>query len=84
MPLNEIKHLGALMNTPRQQPDRIVRERECKQLTGLARTTRYMMERAGNFPTRRQLGGRSMGWMLSEVNEWLASRTKITSDNQAA
>lgn len=62
-------------------PDRIVRERECKQLTGLARTTRYMMEKAGNFPTRRQLGGRSMGWMLSEVSEWLSSRTKITSEN---
>jgi prophage regulatory protein len=63
-------------------PDRIVREKECKQLTGLARTTRYMMERAGKFPSRRQLGGRSMGWMLSEVMEWLSSRTKITSDKR--
>lgn len=72
------------MNKQDLTPDRIVRERECKQLTGQARTTRYMMEKAGNFPTRRQLGGRSMGWMLSEVTEWLASRTKIISDDQAA
>jgi len=72
------------MNKQDLTPDRIVRERECKQLTGLARTTRYMMEKAGNFPTRRQLGGRSMGWMLSEVTEWLASRTRITVDDKAA
>lgn len=72
------------MNKQDLTPDRIVRERECKQLTGLARTTRYMMEKAGNFPPRRQLGGRSMGWMLSEVSEWLNSRTKITTNDKAA
>lgn len=63
-------------NEQKATPDRIVRERECKQLTGLARTTRYMMEKAGNFPARRQLGGRSVGWMLSEVNTWLENQPK--------
>lgn len=30
--------------------DRIVREAECRRITGLARTTRWKLERTGQFP----------------------------------
>lgn len=63
--------------------DRIVREAECRQLTGLCRTTRYLMEKGGTFPIRRKLGGRSVGWMLSEIHEWQQSQKKVT-PNKAA
>jgi len=56
--------------------DRVIRESECRQLTGVCRTTRYMMERDGKFPARRQLGGRSVGWVLSEVLEWVSNQPK--------
>ncbi|EJG2985609.1 AlpA family transcriptional regulator, partial [Escherichia coli] len=46
------------------------REKECEKLTGLSRTCRYRMEKAGQFPSRRKLGGRSVGWSLSEVLAW--------------
>lgn len=58
--------------------DRVVREKECRTLTGLSRTTRYLKEREGNFPLRRKLGGRSVGWMLSEIQEWQRNQPKIT------
>ncbi|APP20784.1 TPA: AlpA family phage regulatory protein [Klebsiella pneumoniae] len=58
------------------QSDRIIREVECRQLTGICRTTRYMMEKEGEFPARRKLGGRAVGWLLSEVSDWQRSRSK--------
>jgi prophage regulatory protein len=30
--------------------ERVIREAECRQLTGICRTTRYMMEKEGKFP----------------------------------
>lgn len=68
------------MNLPehsQSDADRIIRETECRRLTGICRTTRYLMERKGVFPARRQLGGRSVGWLLSEVNEWLSNQPKV-------
>lgn len=62
-----------------QQPaERVIREAECRQLTGICRTTRYMMEKEGVFPARRKLGGRSVGWMLSEILEWQRQQPKVT------
>lgn len=59
-----------------QHEERMIREAECRQLTGICRTTRYMMEKDGQFPARRKLGGRAVGWLLSEVSEWQQSRCK--------
>jgi len=56
--------------------DRIIRESECRQITGLCRMHRYNLEKQGKFPCRRQLGGRSVGWLLSEVNGWVHSQPK--------
>ena len=63
--------------------DRVIREGECRKLTGVCRTTRYMMERDGKFPARRQLGGRSVGWVLSEVMEWVNRQPKATLGSKA-
>lgn len=61
---------------PSQPVERVIREAECRQLTGICRTTRYMMEKEGEFPARRKLGGRAVGWLLSEVTDWQKSRSK--------
>lgn len=50
--------------------DRIIREKECRTLTGLSRTTRFVREKEGRFPSRRNIGGRNVGWMLSDILEW--------------
>ena len=51
--------------------DRMIREKECAELTGLSRTTRYRYEMTHQFPRRRQLGSHTVGWLLSEVMAWM-------------
>ncbi|NUH56252.1 AlpA family phage regulatory protein [Citrobacter portucalensis] len=63
--------------------DRVIREDECRKLTGVSRTTRYELEKKGCFPSRRNLGGRSVGWLLSEVMEWMQSRDRVNSGKAA-
>jgi prophage regulatory protein len=57
-----------------QEADLYIRENECRQCTGLSRTTRWRLERAGRFPRRRQLSDNTIGWLLSEVIEWQKNR----------
>lgn len=62
-------------------PDRIVREAECKAISGLSRTTRWRMERSGDFPRRRRISQGAVGWLLSELME---RQRRIAESNSAA
>jgi prophage regulatory protein len=42
--------------------------------TGLSETTIWRLERAGDFPARRQLSNNAVGWLRSEVEAWMVSR----------
>ena len=57
--------------------DRLVRERERLQITQISRTTAWRLEKEGKFPARRQIGGRSVGWLYSELMDWLNSQPKV-------
>ncbi|MGL4893907.1 MAG: helix-turn-helix transcriptional regulator [Shewanella sp.] len=59
--------------------DRLVREAERKKITSISRTTAWSLERKGLFPKRRQLypQSTSVGWLLSELTEWVASRQTV-------
>ena len=54
----------------------IIRVSEVARRVGLSRTTIWRRERAGDFPARIRLGGRSVGWLDSEVEEWLERRPR--------
>jgi prophage regulatory protein len=54
--------------------NKILREPELLKLVGLSRTTLWRRERAGDFPRRRKLSSRSVGWVLSEVLQWIDQR----------
>lgn len=54
--------------------DRVLRESDVARTTGLGRTTRYEMERRGEFPRRRRIGKAAVGWLESEILAWLRSR----------
>ncbi|EAX7730678.1 AlpA family phage regulatory protein [Salmonella enterica] len=56
--------------------ERVVREPECKWLTGTSLQVRARIEKAGEFPKRLHLGGRSVGWRLSEVQAWIKGEWK--------
>ena len=57
--------------------ERIIREAECKTLTGLSRVTRWRMEQVGQFPKRRQISPGTIGWFLSDIQKWLESRVQV-------
>ena len=48
-------------------------------MTGLSRTTIWRLEKDGEFPKRRQLGIRRIGWIESEVLDWMESRAQVGS-----
>lgn len=53
---------------------RVIRRPELIAKTGLSRTTLYMLERAGEFPTGWALTPRCRVWDEAEVDAWLAKR----------
>lgn len=60
----------AVTQTP-QAPRRVLRLPEVITKTGLSRTTLYTMSRAGEFPVAISLGGKAMGWIESEIDDWI-------------
>jgi len=53
---------------------KMIRDRECEEITGLCRTTRRRLEKKGLFPARRQITEGTVGWLQEEIEEWLKSR----------
>jgi prophage regulatory protein len=53
---------------------RIIRLKEVIDSTGLARSTIYKYIDEGSFPKPVSLGGRSVGWVESEVHDWILER----------
>lgn len=52
----------------------ILRRPEVEARTGLRCSTIYDGIKAGTFPASIRLGSKSVGWVESEINEWLAAR----------
>jgi prophage regulatory protein len=52
----------------------ILRLPAVKMRTGLSRSSIYLRISQGAFPSPVSLGGRAVGWVESEVDEWLAHR----------
>jgi len=50
----------------------ILRLPAVKGRTGLSRSTVYLRVSEGTFPRPVNLGGRAVGWIESEIDEWLA------------
>ena len=64
--------------------DSILCLKEILALTSASRVTLWRWEHKGLFPARRQIGPRRVGWLQSEVDEWLASRPKANGDEGKA
>jgi len=52
----------------------ILRLPTVKARTGLSRSTIYLRIAQGTFPAAISLGGRAVGWVEADVNDWLARR----------
>lgn len=55
---------------------RIIRLKEVIGSTGLARSTIYKFVSAGMFPKPISLGDRCVGWLESEVQDWILGKVK--------
>lgn len=56
----------------------ILRLTDVKARSGLGRSTIYRRIREGTFPPPVRLGARAVGWVESEVEDWLTSRIEIS------
>lgn len=52
----------------------ILRLPAVKACTGLSRSTIYLRVSEGAFPKPVSLGGRAVGWLESEIQDWLQRR----------
>lgn len=47
------------------------------EMTGLSRTTIWRQVKAGTFPGPIKLGARAVGWLRSEVEDWIQSQPAV-------
>jgi prophage regulatory protein len=52
----------------------ILRKNDIKRILNLSDPSIYRREKLGQFPKRISLGGKSVGWLKSEVDAWLAQK----------
>ena len=69
------------MNEANQPRLSILRRKQVQARTGLSPSTIYLYIKAGQFPKPVTLGPRAVGWIESEVSEWIAARMKLTRGN---
>jgi len=59
----------------------ILRRKQVQARTGLARSTIYLHIQNGTFPSPVPLGPRAVGWIESEINDWIAGRVLLARRN---
>ena len=57
--------------------EHIIRWPQVRATTGLSRTTAWRLEKVGQFPRRRSLGPNSVGWLQSEITQWVETRAVV-------
>ena len=66
--------LSDLLAELRRRGDRLLDVKQVSDRTTLHRNTIWELERAGNFPRRRQVTANKVAWLESEVDTWIATR----------
>ena len=66
------------------QDDRLLRREEVETRCGIARTTIYRLMRCGEFPEPIKVGPRAVRWPASEIESWVAGRSRASGEGVAA
>jgi len=53
---------------------KFIRLTQVMEMTGLARSTIYKLIAAEQFPASVALGGKSVAWVLTEVEDWMLAK----------
>ena len=56
------------------RPSRVISRRELCEMIPYTPQHILRLEKAGKFPKRLKLGARRVGWLLSEIESWIAVR----------
>lgn len=59
----------------------ILRLLDVKKRTGLSRSSIYLRMSNNDFPASISLGGRAVGWLEFEIDEWIVSRIEASRIN---
>lgn len=63
------------MNTETKR-ERFMRLAEVIECTGISQKSIYRKMKTGEFPQNVNLGGRNVGWLESEIDQWMANIIK--------
>jgi prophage regulatory protein len=66
--------INVTLAAPQPRPKRILRLPDVIQMSGLSRATIRRLEKLGLFPKSVKIGLRAIGWIESEVENWIAER----------
>ena len=66
--------MKSVIESPARGQVRFLRLPEVLARTGLSRSTIYVRLDQGRFPRPVSLGGRAVGWIEAEVDEWIRER----------
>jgi prophage regulatory protein len=70
------------MHTTISKEPTILRRPQVQQRTGLSRSTLYQYIKEGRFPAPLCLGPRAVGWLESDVSDWICARVKAARQGQ--
>lgn len=74
-------HDRGMFNNVPERPDMtntILRLPQVKDITGLSRSTIYLLIKQGKFKKPIQLGTRSVGWLQSDIEEFITERVRAS------
>lgn len=63
---------------------KILRRLDVQRLTGLSKATIWRLVKAETFPRPIKLSERAVGWKADEIDAWIESRPRTTSEHQSA
>ena len=63
---------------------KILKIKDLVHLTGLSRVTIWRLEQRGEFPGKIALSPNRVGWLENEVSDWITSRPRVSSHQEAA
>lgn len=63
---------------PAPSHSRVLRLKEVCKVTGLGRSFIYQLQAEKQFPRSIKIGVRAVGWIESEVREWIDARVRIS------
>ncbi len=58
--------------------NKIIRLSEVESITGLSSSTIYLRIKEKRFPASVNLGNRAVGWLVSDIEDWIDQRIKIS------